>query len=96
MCLAFRLSAKLGHCSQADFERASAHLAAVGLPTKLNQVKGGLPGSSGLIELMAMDKKVEHGSLVFVLARGIGKAFVAKGVEIGPVRALLDEAGRDP
>jgi len=96
MCLAFRLSAKLGHCSQADFERASAHLAAVGLPTKLNQVKGGLPGSSGLIELMAMDKKVEHGSLVFVLARGIGKAFVAKGVEIGPVRVLLDEAGRDP
>jgi 3-dehydroquinate synthetase len=43
---------------------------------------------------MGTDKKVEHGSLVFILTRGIGKAFVAKGIEIGPVRALLDEAGR--
>jgi 3-dehydroquinate synthase len=45
---------------------------------------------------MASDKKVEHGSLVFVLARGIGKAFVAKDVEIGAVRGLLDEAAREP
>jgi len=96
MCLAFRLSAKLGHCSQADYARASAHLAAAGLPTKLAEVKGGLPDSAKLIELMTTDKKVEHGSLVFVLARGIGKAFIAKGVEIGPVRALLDEAAREP
>jgi 3-dehydroquinate synthase len=94
--LAFRLSAKLGLCKQADYERASAHLAAVGLPTKLSQVKGDLPDSAALIGLMASDKKVEHGSLVFVLARGIGQAFVAKDVEIGAVRGLLDEAAREP
>jgi 3-dehydroquinate synthetase len=45
---------------------------------------------------MATDKKVEHGSLVFVLARGVGKAFIAKGIEIAAVRTLLDEARRDP
>jgi 3-dehydroquinate synthase len=94
--LAYRLSAKLGLCPQTDCERATAHLKAVGLPTRLANVKGGLPDSAKLLDLMGMDKKVEHGSLVFVLARGIGKAFVAKGVEIGPVRALLDEAHRDP
>ncbi len=94
--LAYRLSAKLGLCPQTDCDRAAAHLKAVGLPTRLTDVKGGLPDSTKLLNLMRTDKKVEHGSLVFVLARGIGKAFVAKGVEIGPVRALLDEARRDP
>jgi 3-dehydroquinate synthase len=59
-------------------------------------VKGDLPDSAALIGLMASDKKVEHGSLVFVLARGIGQAFVAKDVEIGAVRGLLDEAAREP
>lgn len=96
MVLAFKLSAKLGLCPEADVERASAHLKAVGLPTKFSDIKGKLPGSDVLLGLMATDKKVEHGSLVFVLTRGIGKAYVAKDVEIGPVRALLDEAGRDP
>jgi 3-dehydroquinate synthetase len=96
MVLAFKLSAKLGLCPEADVERAVAHLKAVGLPTKFGDIKGKLPGSDALLGLMATDKKVEHGSLVFVLARGIGKAYVAKDVEIGPVRALLDEAGRNP
>jgi 3-dehydroquinate synthase len=94
MVLAHKLSVKLGLCSEADAARATAHLAAVGLPTKLSDIPGSLPGSAALIDLMGTDKKVEHGSLVFILTRGIGKAFVAKGVEIGPVRALLDEAGR--
>jgi 3-dehydroquinate synthase len=71
-------------------------LKAVGLPTEFADVKGTRPGGDALLGLMATDKKVEHGSLVFVLTRGIGKAFVAKDVEIGPVRALLDEASRNP
>jgi len=96
MVLAFRLSAKLGLCAEDDAKRAAAHLAAVGLPTRLAQIEGELPGPAALLDLMATDKKVEQGSLVFILARGIGKAFVAKGVEIGPVRALLDEARREP
>lgn len=94
MVLAHQLSVKLGLCSETDAARAIAHLAAVGLPTKLSDIPGSLPGSAALIDLMGTDKKVEHGSLVFILTRGIGKAFVAKGIETGPVRDLLDEAGR--
>ncbi len=94
MVLAHRLSVKLGLCSEADAARATAHLAAVGLPTKLSDIPGNLPDSAALIGLMGTDKKVEHGSLVFILTRGIGKAFVAKGIEIGPVRDMLDEARR--
>jgi len=92
--LAFKLSAKLGLCPQDDAQRVINHFSAVGLPTNLSQIKGGIPETSKLLELMAQDKKVQRGSLVFILARGIGKAFVAPGIDIGPVREVLDEARR--
>ena len=93
--LAFRLSARLGLCDPAEEKRVAAHLAAVGLPTRLSQVAGQLPDTDGLLALMAQDKKVRRGVLVFVLARGIGKAFVEPGVEPAVVRQVLDEARRD-
>lgn len=95
IALAFKLSEKLGLCPPDDVKRVIDHFTAVGLPTNLAQIKGGLPGTDKLIELMMHDKKVRHGSLVFILARGIGKAFVAPGIEIGPVREVLDEARRN-
>ena len=38
---------------------------------------------------MGQDKKVVDGRLRFILARGIGEAFVADGVDPGTVRQLL-------
>ena len=32
------------------------------------------------MRLMAQDKKVRHGKLTFILARGIGEAFIARDV----------------
>ncbi len=92
MVLAFQLSARLGICPKADAERVEAHLAAVGLPIKLSQIPGALPDASGLLELMGQDKKVRRGVLVFILARGIGKAFVEPKVEPEIVRQLLADA----
>jgi 3-dehydroquinate synthetase len=43
------------------------------------------------MQLMAQDKKVRHGKLSFVLARGIGKSFLATDVESAEVRAFLTE-----
>lgn len=94
MVLAFRLSARLGHCPPEEETRAAAHFRAAGLPTRLADVPGGLPDASGLVALMAQDKKVRRGALTFVLSRGIGKAFVQSGIEPEPVRALLEEALR--
>ncbi len=94
MVLAFRLSAQLDYCGPKDADRVAAHLAAVGLPTQLKDVPGQLPDAEGLLALMAQDKKVRRGALTFMLARGIGKAFVAPDVAPERVRALLD-AERD-
>ncbi|HLL27867.1 MAG TPA: 3-dehydroquinate synthase [Xanthobacteraceae bacterium] len=92
LVLAFRLSAKLGLCRREDADRVAAHLAAVGLPTRLSDIAGELPGTDALLALMAQDKKVRDGALVFILARGIGKTEIAQGIEIQAVRETLDAA----
>lgn len=91
MVLAFQLSVKMGLCPPDDAARVEKHFAEVGSPTKLSQVAGGLPGADALLELMRQDKKVKRGMLVFILARGIGKAYIEDKVEPETVRALLAE-----
>ncbi|NKX46496.1 3-dehydroquinate synthase [Roseicyclus persicicus] len=90
--LAFQLSARLGLCSQEDPSRVRAHLAAMGMRRDLSEIPGDLPGVEGLLGLMAQDKKVQDGRLRFILARGVGQAFVADDVPTDAVRAVLAEA----
>ena len=59
----------------------------------LADIPGDLPDADALLALMAQDKKVMDGTLRFVLARGIGAAFVTGDVPRDAVRALLTEAG---
>src|SRR5207248_6194508 len=91
MVLAFEFSARQGLLSMADAERVTRHLAAVGLPTHFSEVAGGPPGADRLMDLIAQDKKVKRGKLTFILARGIGSAFVAPDVDAAEVRAFLAE-----
>jgi len=91
--LAFRFSAELGLCRRQDAARAEAAIAAAGLPVALDQVPGGPFAADRLVEHMAQDKKAEGGRLTFVLVRGLGEAFLAKGVEAGAVRDFLIKEG---
>jgi 3-dehydroquinate synthase len=91
MALAFEFSAKKGLISAADAARASAHLAAVGLPTHVKDVLGGVPTLDTLMDLISQDKKVTRGALTFILVRGIGRAFIEKNVDAGEVRAFLGD-----
>jgi 3-dehydroquinate synthase len=91
MVLAFEFSAAKGLIGAADAARARAHLAAVGLPTHLNQVPGGVPRLDALMDLIAQDKKVKRGKLTFILVRGIGQAFVENDVSAAEVRAFLGD-----
>jgi len=88
IALAYGFSAELGLVPQADADRATAHLAAVGLPTRVSDLRDA-PGIDRLMELMAQDKKVKGGKLTFILARGIGQSFVAPDIDAGAVRAYL-------
>ena len=90
--LAFELSQRLGLCAQEAPSRVRAHLRAMGMKTDLADIPGDLPDADGLLALMAQDKKVQDGQLRFILARDIGDAFVADGVDTGTVRTLLADA----
>ena len=92
MAAALRLSVRLGLCPAADAERLTAHLSAIGLPTGLAGVADGGWTAERLIGHMARDKKVSDGRATFILARGIGHAFVTRDVPMDAVAATLDEA----
>ncbi|MGJ5618996.1 3-dehydroquinate synthase [Sulfitobacter sp. MF3-043] len=87
--LAFELSARLGLCSQEDPSRVRAHLKAMGMKTDLSDIAGDLPDAEGLLGLMGQDKKVVDGQLRFILARGIGTAFVTGDVPRDAVLGVL-------
>lgn len=93
--LAFELSARLGLCAQEDPSRVRAHLRTMGMKTDVRDIEGDLPGAEALLELMGQDKKVVDGQLRFVLARGIGDAFVSSDVPRDTVLAVLSDALRD-
>ena len=48
-------------------------------------------GGAVLVEHMAHDKKMDAGTLPFLLMRGIGETFVDKTVALADVAAFLDD-----
>ena len=91
--LAFRFSAELGLCTPEAASRAEQAIAAAGLPTRLHALAGAPFGAERLAGHMAQDKKADAAGLVFVLAQGIGEAFVAKGVDRAVLLGFLAAEG---
>ena len=89
MVMAFDVSVRLGLAPAADAARLRRHLNAVGLPTR---PPGRAWDVDRLLALMAHDKKVRDGRITFILAHGIGRAFIARDVETAAVRAVLEQA----
>jgi 3-dehydroquinate synthase len=88
---AFRFSERLGHCKKGTADQVAKHLARAGLPTHTSHVKGELPPPGDMLKLMHQDKKAVGGRLTFILVRGIGEAFIAKGVDEAEVLRFLEE-----
>ncbi len=90
--LAFQLSARLGFCDPADPARVMRHFADIGLPSDIGMLNRRISGDR-LIQHMRRDKKMQDGTLKFVLARGIGQAFTSSDVPADAVASLLHDAG---
>jgi 3-dehydroquinate synthase len=93
MALAFRFSASQGLCPSQEAARATAAIAAAGLPTTLSEVSAKAFDAARLVRHMAQDKKADGGRLTFILARRLGEAFVAKDVDAAAVTAFLKQEG---
>ena len=95
MACALRFSAYLGYCASDDAARVEAHLKSVGLPSRIRNISNWNFTAEQVLDAMYQDKKVERGALTFILARGIGQSFIAKGVSGEMVLSFLkDELGR--
>jgi shikimate kinase/3-dehydroquinate synthase len=90
--LAFRLSARLGLCGEADVDRVAGHFGAVGLVADMRLLNRRFSAGT-LIGHMRRDKKTRDGALTFVLVRGIGEAFTSRDVPVEVVDALLRDEG---
>jgi 3-dehydroquinate synthase len=91
MVLAHEFSARMNLASPDAALRLKKHLQEVGLPTRLDDIPGGLPPAETLMEAIAQDKKVKGGALTFILTRGIGQSFVADDVPASEVLSFLKE-----
>jgi 3-dehydroquinate synthase len=93
MALAYRFSAAQGLCPAEDAARVAAHLRDVGLPAGLQEA-GITASAARLVEHMLHDKKMDAGTLPFLLARGIGRTYLDKTVDLATVEAFLDAERR--
>jgi 3-dehydroquinate synthase len=93
MALAFRFSAAQGIAPAEDAARVAAHLRAVGLPDGLASAGISASGAT-LVGHMLHDKKMDAGTLPFLLARGIGRTYFDRDVDLAAVRDFLDAEAR--
>ena len=91
IALAFRFSAAQGLCPVSEADRVAAHFRAAGLPTRIGDIPGWTEGAEAILDGMMQDKKVTRGRLNLILARGIGRSFVAPDVQADAVRRFLDD-----
>lgn len=85
MCMAADLSARLGWINEADVARVIAIIRRAGLPVRA-------PANLSpdrLMELMAVDKKVQDGKIRLVLLKSIGEAVVTADYDSAMLRETL-------
>ena len=91
MVMAFDFSTRLGLCPEGHGQRLRDHLAGVGLPIDLNGLSAPSWNAERLISHMGLDKKVDDGTLVFILATGIGEAFISRDVQASDLTQYLND-----
>ncbi len=90
MVLAARYSARKGYITPGDAARTTMAIAAAGLPSEIRELGLNCSGEE-LAAHMLHDKKMDAGTLPFVLLRNIGEAFLDREVAMDDVAAFLGE-----
>ena len=89
MILAARFSAARALLPRASAEHVARHFAALGMPSEIAELGLNCDGRM-LTAHMLHDKKMDAGTLPFVLLNSLGEAFLAKDVALIDVAAFLD------
>lgn len=89
MVLAARYSARIGLMSGNAAEEVARAVDQAGLPSEIAALGLDCDGRR-LTAHMLHDKKMDAGTLPFVLLRGVGEAFLARNVDLADVARFLD------
>lgn len=81
--LAFALSAERGLCAKSEAERVRSHFRAMAMPCTFDS------DPAAVVRHIRQDKKAFQGQVPFILARGIGQAFVATDVRLQDIEEFL-------
>ncbi len=90
LVLAARYSARRGLISAGDAARVSASVSAAGLRAEISSLEMNCTGQT-LADHMLHDKKMDAGTLPFILLRSIGAAFLDREIMLTDVSKFLDE-----
>ncbi len=86
MCMAARMSARLGWLDDADVTRAEALIRQARLPVRAPRALD----TTRFIELMGVDKKVQDGKIRLVLLKAIGEAVVTDDFPPALLREVIE------
>ena len=90
MVLAARYSARRGELSEDEAEMVTTAVSRAGLPSEISALGLDCDGRR-LAGHMLHDKKMDAGTLPFILLRSIGEAYLAHDVELDDIAAFLGE-----
>ncbi len=76
ICLAFKLSSRMGYCPQIETDRVVSFLKKLTLPTSLNEAQNLTITTSEMLKKFKYDKKNKNNQLTFILNEKIGKSFI--------------------
>ena len=91
ICLAFKLSHKMGFCNQTETERVIDFFEKLKLPTSFKHIKNISITTSKMLEKFKYDKKNRNNRLTFILNKKIGKSFIKNDMDIDILTKFLDE-----
>ena len=91
ICLAFKLSTKLGYCSDSETARVFSLFKKLTLPTSLQDIQSLSITPLEMLEKFKFDKKNKNNQLTFILNERIGKSFIKNNMDENILIEFLDE-----
>ncbi len=91
ICLAFKLSNKLGYCSVSNTKRVLNIFKKSKLPTSLKDVSNLSISATKMVEKFRYDKKARNNKLTFILNYEIGKSFINYDMNEDTLMELINE-----
>ena len=91
ICLAFRLSSKMGYCPLIETERVVSFFKKLTLPTSLQELKYLPITTSEMLKKFKYDKKNKNNKLTFILNEKIGKSFIKNNMDENILTEFLND-----